>query len=588
VLADGRVALGHRRLSIIDLSDEAKQPMSSGDDSLTVVFNGEIYNFIELRTELRGLGHIFRTSSDTEIILAAYRQWGEECFAKFNGMWALALWDNQFKRLVLSRDRFGKKPLYYRLLPNRLEFASEIKALAAADGLGLKPNLSKVARYVAGNYRYVDNDTESFFSGINQIPKSSWVSFDLQGDRREEVYWALKVPESTSLPSSTEIRNSVDQFRDLLVDAVKIRLRSDVPVGCMLSGGMDSTSITAIAHRLLKQPVLTFSGITGEDRGVYDESEYIDAVVRETGAEHHYIRPEPASLFVTLDEMLSFHDEPVCTVTWYSLYLISKKLKERRVPVVLNGHGGDEILAGYWDHYHYHFHDLLAAGRNEEREHEILAWKQNHGREVSELARYEDMIPLLLKGKMPWESRFADYRRCLRIGDHPALGESAWPMPMPYRSSLNNRMHSELFFETVPAVLRPEDRNTMSQSIESRSPFLDYRLAEICFSLDGSLKIRNGLGKWILREAMRGILPESVRTRKDKSGFIAPADRWFREGARRDLLVLVDSESFGSRTFLDHGAIRNVVNEHVEGKSNHAMFLWQLVNMELWFRRFFD
>ncbi len=580
---DGRhFALGHRRLSIIDLSTSARQPMWNSNKTLCVVYNGEIYNYIELREELQRAGHVFRTESDSEVLLQAYQQWGADCFSRFNGMWALALIDLNKRKIILSRDRFGKKPLYYFNTGTEFIFASEIKALFHHPAVIKRPNYEKIYRYIAGNYRYVDVDDASYFEGIKQVPKSSYIELDETFNSTSYRYWTLKLNE----PPAASDDEIIASFRDILCDAVKIRLRSDVPVGCMLSGGMDSTSITSIAYKVFNKRIITFSGVTGEEKGVYDESDFINSVIRETNADSHYITPDPADLFSTVDEMLSFHDEPICTVTWFSLFLIAKKIGLEKVPVVLNGHAGDELLAGYWDHYHYHFYELAESG-DPALEYEIACWKENHGRDPAELERTRAYISRLRQGNAIESERFTDYSS-LFTGDAVEKYHRPVRLENPFDAPLNRRLYSELMFETVPASLRPEDRNTMSQSIESRSPFLDYRLAEFAFSLPGRFKIRNGIGKWILREAMKGILPEDVRTRRDKAGFIAPADVWFRTTNREQVHALLNSDSIRSRGLFDIPRINTMFSEHLCGEKNHQMVLWQLINLELWFRRFFD
>lgn len=579
----GVAALGHRRLKIIDLSEKARQPMVLESGGMAITYNGEIYNYVELRQELAGLGHRFDSSSDTEVALKAYAQWGLECFARFNGMWAMAIHDRRAGRLVLCRDRFGKKPLYYCRSGGDFVFASEPKALLKHPSVPRRPNLDKIFRYIAGNYRYVDCDDASYFEGILQVPPASVLAVggDLSAERRR--YWAL---DGGRVDEGVTDGQAVARFRDIFVDSVRLRLRSDVPVGCMLSGGLDSTSITCVAHKILKTPISTFSGVTGDVKGVYDESDYIKSVVRDTGADSHFLRPDPADIFATTDEMLAFHDEPVCTVTWFSLYLIAKLVRAAGMPVVLNGHGGDEIAGGYWDYYQYHFHDLAAAGRDRELADEIAAWSKNHGRDPAELDRYRAYIPGMLRGEVPETSRFPDYSG-LFLPEVAASCRREIRLETGFADVLARRMASDLLHETVPPTLRAEDRNTMSQSIESRSPMLDHRLVEFAFTLPGRFKMREGLGKWVIREAMKGILPEDVRTRKDKAGFIAPADVWFRTVNRRQIQDMVHSESFAGAKLFDIPKVEAMIREHQEGAKNHQMVLWQLINLELWFRRFF-
>lgn len=574
------VGLGHTRLSILDLSDHAHQPIACND--VILVFNGEIYNYLEIRESLKALGHEFESTGDTEVVLKAYLEWGEECFKHFNGMWGMAIFDQRKDRIILSRDRFGKKPLHYYKDNDKIVFSSEIKSIFCYPNIEKKPNYEKVFRYISGNYRYVDIDDSSYYDEIVSVPKGSYMVIDPELRTKENKYWKLQ--ESTYCFDGMRESNIIDSFRELFIDSVKIRLRSDVPVSCMLSGGMDSTSITCVAHKVLGIPVMTFSGITGEDKGVYDESEYIDEVIKETGAEHKYIKPEPSDLFTILEEMLFFHDEPICTVTWYSLYLIAKEIKKHNVKVVLNGHGGDELLAGYWDHYHYYFYDLEDKCEMETLDYEQKAWLKNHDRKVAEICSSRDYIRGLIRKDNSETLRFPDYSVCFSQ-DFAKKYRRNIDLESGFENLLSQRLHKELLFETVPASLRAEDRNTMAYSIESRSPLLDYRLAEFCFSLPSHFKIRDGVGKWILREAMKGILPEAVRTRKDKSGFIAPADRWFRTTNKREIKELINSSDSHSTDMFNIAQLNKFFDDHTSQNRNHSMFIWQLINMLLWQRR---
>lgn len=583
-MQDGKlhVGLGHRRLSIIDLTGHSRQPMEDCDTVLA--FNGEIYNYIELRDELIGLGKNFDSSGDTEVILKAYERWGEECFKRFNGMWAIAIFDKKQDKIILSRDRFGKKPLYYFADEEKIVFASEIKSILLFPSITKKPNFEKIYRYLSTSYRYVDMDDASYFEGIYSVPKSSYMVISGNLSVTEHKYWRLE-EDNYDLGRKSE-KELIDEFRALFVDSVKIRLRSDVPVSCMLSGGMDSTSITCVAHKVLKTSVLTFSGVTGEEKGIYDESDYIDEVVRETGAKHRYIMPEPSDLFDTVNEMLHYHDEPICTVTWYTLYQIAKKIKEENVPVVLNGHGGDELLGGYWDHYHYNFFDIEAFGDLDKLDYEQKAWLKNHDRRVSEICNSKEYIRKLENGEVLEASKFTDYSDCF-TQEFRAIYKKHIVLDSGFKSTLSRRLYKELLFETVPASLRAEDRNTMASSIESRSPMLDYRLAEFCFSLPSSYKIRDGVGKWILRESMKDILPETVRTRKDKAGFIAPADRWFRVTSRDQIRELINSDAIEKLGIFDIDRLNQIFDEHLSGEKNHQMFIWQFINIGLWYGIFF-
>lgn len=572
--------LGHTRLSILDVSEHGHQPMVSEDGNYTLIYNGEVYNYKELKNELKLKGYTFDSTGDTEVVLKSYIEWGTECFSKFNGMWALAIYDKREKKLIFSRDRVGKKPFYYYKDNDKLIFSSEIKSILKYPGLNIQPNWKKVFRYLSTNYRYIDIDTESYFENIYQVPKSTFIEVDFDFNFKTTQYWKLTEFNNYSKKES----DIIDEFRELMIDSVRLRLRSDVPVGCFLSGGMDSTSITSIAYKVLKTPIMAFSGITGEEKGIYDESEYINEVIQDTNAKYQYIKPDPADIFDTVDEMLEYHDEPICTVTWYSLYLIVKNMKDAQVPVVLNGHGGDELLAGYWEHYQYNFYDLK---QDSQLQHEIKNWHQNHNRDMSEISRVEKIIDNVVNKRQLEIEKFPDYSYVFNGDMQKQYNLNIDIEGISTSSHLTNKMYKELFYETVPASLRAEDRNTMAHSIESRSPFLDYRLIEYSYNLDNKYKIRDGIGKWILRESMKGILPEKVRTRKDKAGFIAPADEWFRTINKDQILEMLTSKEFEEIGVFDLKALHKIYQEHLSGEKNHQMFLWQLINVFLWYKKFF-
>ncbi|MEW5744455.1 MAG: asparagine synthase (glutamine-hydrolyzing) [Nitrospirota bacterium] len=581
-LRNKTIGLAHQRLSIIDLSRKSRQPMLDDAGEVALIFNGEIYNYIELRTELQRKGYDFISTGDSEVILCAYKEWGVGAFKRFNGMWAIALLDRKRQKLILSRDRFGKKPLYYYKNGTDFIFASEIKALFRYPKVPREPNYEKVYRYITKSYRYVDIDDYSFFKGITQVPKGSLMTVDMNQRSSIRKYWSL----NTAVNENITEDDAVEGFRELFIDAVKIRLRSDVKVGVMLSGGMDSTSIASTAAKLLNGNVEAFSGISKETISKFDESEYINAVVEDTKIHHHYVRPDIPSFFETLDEMLSFHDEPICTDTWYMMYLINKKIKESGFKVILNGHGGDEILAGYYPGFYQNFYDLFEAGRIQDLLDEIQAFSSIHGKNTDEIGKYIAFIAQTKQDKSLEMKRFKDYRNVVNE-DIRERYEKKIVFRSPYADNLSNRLYIELFYDAVPPLLRAEDRTTMTHSIESRLPFLDYRLAEFCFSLPNSFKIRNGTNKWILRESMKGILTEKVRERKDKLGFITPADEWFR-AMSSDIRALFNSNAFKGRGLFDIKEINKMFDEHLGNTENHQMLIWQLLNLELWFKKYFE
>jgi asparagine synthase (glutamine-hydrolysing) len=573
---------GHRRLSILDLSSDGKQPMTDQTESVWLTFNGEIYNFIELRTELKSKGYVFKTSTDSEVIIYSYLEWGIGCFSRFNGMWALAIYDKRTGDVVLSRDRTGKKPLYYSKFKGNLIFASEVKAFKNVPEFYLKPNKRKVINYAARHYRYVDNDTESFFDGINQVPKSSYMVIKKDGSEHTEKYWEL----STQI-TNTDIsdKEAIYRFKELFIDAVRLRLRSDVPLAMNLSGGLDSTSITCTAAKELGVNVRTFSGVTGTGR--FDESEYIDAVVEDVGADHTYFYPETSDLVPTISRMLAYHDEPICTVTWYSLFQISEKISKAGIPVVLTGHGGDELLGGYWDHYQQNLFDLKNYGYEDDFLNEKNAWLSNHSRDPNEINEFAELISTRYRDKKKEIAHFSKYLDVINKDSLDYICDQS-PAGCYKDGVLQRRLYLELLHETVPASLRAEDRNTMAFSVESRIPFLDYRLIEFAFSLPNKFKVRNGLGKWLLRESMKGILPEKVRLRKDKAGFVAPASEWFRTKNKNDVSNLLQSDSLRRIGIFDQGKITKYFDEHITEKKDHHMILWNWINLAIWSQQIFE
>jgi len=579
--AMAKTALGNRRLKILDLSPAGHQPMTDASGDLWIAYNGEVYNYLELREELRGRGHEFRSGCDTEVILHAYAEWGTDCFARFNGMWAIALFDRRSGELVLSRDRFGVKPLYVARLDDGIAFASEVKALLAHPEVPRRPNLRTVYNYAARHYRWVDGHRDTFFDGIEQLPAAGYWVVSPEGGIREERFWALDGSRRSELSDG----EALERFRDLFADAVRVRLRADVPVATLLSGGLDSSSVTCMAAHLSDQPVTTFSARFDEEE--FDEGRYIEATVRHAGADGRMIHPRSGALLDTLDRMLDFNDEPICTATWFAHWLVMEQVADQGFPVILNGHVGDELFAGYWDHYMYNLADLERHDRDA-FEAEMAAWRENHGRDPSEYPRTLERIEAVARGALGPADSLTQYDAAVGDDVRAAAAVPDRPDPFAGRDLLTSRLYQELTYETVPATLRPEDRNSMAFSIESRSPFLDYRLVEYAFALPSRLKIRGGLGKWAIREGMAGILPDEVRLRRDKQGLVAPTERWFR-GANHDAVRdVLASPELRDRGLLDQAEVLRVFDEHAAGNANHYMAIWQWLNLELWMRKTFD
>ncbi len=582
-VAQAHVGLGSRRLKIIDLSPAGHQPMCNADGAFWIVFNGEIYNYLELRAELVEKGYRFTSHTDTEVILNAYAAWGVDCFRRFNGMWAVAIYDARDGSLILSRDRWGVKPLYVYRTAERLVFGSEVKALLCDSDVARRPNYRTVYNYVARHYRWVDGGRDTFYDGIENLPPAHYWKIAPNGQVIEARYWALD-PNRHDIPTSDA--DVLRRFRELFTDAVRLRLRADVPVACMLSGGLDSSSVTCMAARVSGTPVTTFSARYAERE--FDEGPYIEATIKQVGADGRFIYPQAGDLIDTLNTMLAFHDEPVCTVTWYAHWMVMKEVADMGFPVLLNGHVGDELFAGYWDHYQYNFADL-ERDDPAQFQFEFDAWLVNHERDPQEYARLHARLQAFQRGEISAADPLTQYATVVTddLQERYALPPRR-PNPFESRGYLTGRLFQEITYETVPATLRPEDRNSMAFSVETRSPFLDYRLAEFAFALPNHYKIRNGLGKWMIREGMKGILPETVRTRLDKQGFNAPTVHWFRAENRAVVREVLASPLLAARGILNRAEVLRCFDEHLAGHANHYMAIWQWLNLELWMRQMFD
>jgi asparagine synthase (glutamine-hydrolysing) len=584
------LGFGHRRLAIVDLSPLGQQPMATEDGRCWVTYNGEIYNHIELRQELRGKGHRFRSTSDTEVLLAAYREWGEACVTRFNGMFAFALWDGDRRRLFCARDRLGVKPLYYVWDGERFVFASEIKGLFAA---GLRPasNHRAVFDYLEGGC--LDHTDGTFFEGVRQLGPAHCLTVDGRGVTLVR-YWDLP---SMAEERGETARETADAFLELFHDAVRLRLRSDVPIGTCLSGGLDSSSIVCVADVLMfgdKSEVSravagarhrTFSSCFEDP--AFDERRFISPIVARIGAEPHYVFPDPKELIATVSQLVWRQDEPFGSTSIFAQWNVMRLAAQAGVKVLLDGQGADEQLAGYHGFFGALYADLIAGKRWGTLLRELTAYHRLHGpfprSLLANFARAVLPVPLVrafrgrMTGSVDWIAR--DFRR--QWETPPA--ESRGP------SSHVQRMERALLTGSgLRALLHYEDRNSMAFGIETRLPFLDYRLVEFLSRVPASGKIRGGWTKAVLRDAMEGILPEEVRWRVDKMGFVTPEDQWFRT-TLRDLMreVLTDPRT-RARGYLNVDAALREFEAHLAGRKNLAFTLWRWLNLELWCRRFLD
>ncbi len=561
----GCTGLVHRRLAIIDLSEDGLQPMTNEDRTLWLVYNGEIYNYIELREELTGKGHRFHSRSDTEVILHAYEEWGTGCLQRFNGMWAFALWDEKAQQLFCARDRFGIKPFYYTGIGGSFLFASEIKGLLSHPDAGKKPDDEILGTYLAWGVQ--DHSARTMFDGIYQLKPAHAILVTKDGPHTPYQYWDVTI---NGTIRSDAGRGQEDRFLDLLKDAVRIHLRSDVAVGTCLSGGIDSSTLAVLINNLIRDEApesvsdrqKTFSVVFNDKR--FDESRYIDELVDATGVDSHRTEPEPAQLWEDIDRLVWVQDEPFGSLSIYAQYCVMR-LARKNVKVVLDGQGADELLGGYLAYQAGYIRGLLHSYHLGSALGEIAGSFRHHG------GFFRSALGQLFTRRS---------RRSL-------LTVSAQKIDR-YGGSLPEVLHRELTSTNLPALLHYEDRNAMAFSIESRVPYLDVRLAEYIASLPLDRKIRNGITKIALRNAVKGIIPESIRCRMDKMGFVTPEEIWMKETLRPFILSVLGSERFRARPYWNADAVLKDYQAFLDGRSVYSPELWRIVCTELWLVKFFD
>jgi asparagine synthase (glutamine-hydrolysing) len=582
-----RIGLGHRRLAVVDLSPLGHQPMGSDDGAQWITYNGEVYNAPELRRELTALGHRFRSSSDTEVVLAAYRQWGQGCLARFNGMFAFALWDGLEQELFCARDRFGIKPFYYRQEGSRLLFASEIKALLQDRSYKAKPNDRIVYDYLA--FSRQDHTGETFFQDVRQLAPGEWMkikpgegSGGLKIER--ERWWRFPLDIGKQMLS---LEDAAARTRELLEDAVRLELRADVPVGSCLSGGLDSSSIVCLMSALLRgqSRPRTFSSCHEDER--FDERRYIRQVLERTGAGNEEVFPDAARLYEDLPRLLWHQEEPFAGTSIMAQWAVMGAAGRSGMKVLLDGQGADELLFGYPGFMGSRLADLIKTGKWGRGLREWQAWRDIHAglQPTAWAGLVRGLVPAgLAAGLRRWNLGDDQWLDPGFAGTWSQMGREG---ALKRGSVLQTHMERAVTGD-LPALLHYEDRNAMAFSIEARAPFLDHRLVEWLAVMPPELKLRRGMTKVVLREAMSGILPEEVRLRRDKMGFVTPQDQWLRVELRPQIEALFKSESFNSRPYWKAERIREWYGRYCSGRAEVGPTVWRWVNLECWLRRFCD
>lgn len=581
---EGTLGLGHRRLSILDLSSAGHQPMRNSRGDLWIIFNGEIYNYLELRQELQSLGYAFLSHTDTEVILAAYEYFGHECLTKFNGMWAFALWDQRKQVLFCSRDRFGIKPFYYFVNQQFFAFASEPKALLQHP---LVPNTpSEAAIYTFLTTGVSNQKNFSFFQHIHQIPPGHflWIT---AADFQPQPYWELSAA-SQAWPA-TPASQVKDEFLRLFEDSIRLRLRSDVAIGTCLSGGLDSSAIVCTAHKLLKEQTHThyqqetFSSCF--DNPKFDERPFIQKVLDKTGARDNFLFPSPERLRRDLHRLIYTQDEPFGSLSIFAQWCVMNRVQEQGVKVLLDGQGSDEMLAGY-GYDGLFWSELFYSGQWKALYQELLAQLQNNPQRLPRrLAR------MLFPQGLPFLTPSSSARNFLSpemISTCQSQLQIQNSDQYPWNLYLKNKSYHLMSSSLLP-LLRYEDRNSMAFSIEARLPFLDYRLVSFVFHLNSTQYIHQGWSKWVLRQAMEGILPEEVRWRRDKMGFVTPQELWLKEELMPLVREIMHDTRFLGRPYWLGKKIQQAYDQWIKtGDSSIQPVLWPILSTELWLRQFVD
>jgi len=588
------VGLGHRRLSIIDLSEAAHQPMCNEDGKIWIVFNGEIYNFQEIRDKLAKKGHLFKSKSDTEAILHAYEEWGVECLNHFRGMFAFALWDSNLQRLFLARDRLGKKPLVYLSQNNRFAFASEIKALLQMPEVDRKVNNSALHHYL--NYQYVPSPG-TIFEGIKKLPPAHYLLFDRNGSVKVERYWKLNFSSITQ--TDIDSHGISERIRTELEESVKFRLISDVPLGAFLSGGVDSSLIVGLMAKLSSNPVKTFS--IGFEEKDFDELSYARLVADQFDTEHHEFVVKPNAIEV-LPKLVWHYNEPFADSSAIPTYYVAKMTKDY-VKVVLTGDAGDENFAGYpryirseWVAAFTRLPDKLRKDvlPNLLRTFSTLHWRE---KTLNRLADFVESLSQDQSRNYAEQIKIFNAKEKEDIYTEDFINHVKGIDPLDFlinkfeESKTENLLDSLLYVDInsyLPEdLLVKMDIATMANSLEARVPFLDHKFMEFVASIPSHLKLKGSKTKFILKAAFKDFLPDSIFTRK-KMGFGVPVSRWFRNELKDYIYEILLEPRTLNRGYFKREGVERLLNDHIELRNDHSSKIWALLFLEMWFRVFID
>lgn len=586
------VLLGHRRLSILDLSESGRCPMPYDGGRLWITYNGEVYNYIELREELVALGYQFKTDTDTEVVLAAYSEWGTSCLDRFNGMWSFALLDVERSILFCARDRLGIKPFYYHFDGDSFSFGSEIKQLLELERVSKEIHSGVLFDFLTFS-TYGCNSDQTFYRDIKDMRGGHFLIVPLDRKTgwspRPERWWDIDLQEKET--GRTD-KYYADHYLALFEDSIRLRLRSDVPVGTCLSGGLDSSGIVCVVDKILHEAGIdglqkTFTSVSSNPD--FDETEYAQSVIEATRVAPSFIEPTPERLFQDLDRLLWHQDEPFVSTSIFAGWCVYSLARENGVTVTLDGQGPDEMMGGYLPQM---YSSQLVANAKEARLGQALGnargIHQTLGLSYSKIAR--DFLHECGRGLLPLSSMpsIKNARRLLspdfvEHGMRESISLKRKQEHPEWRKRVRgNRFDQTLYLrtmdDTLPGILRQVDRNSMAFSIESRLPFLDYRLVEYTFSLPNEQKLMNGVAKQVYRRALSGTLPDMIRDRTSKFGFVTAEPDWLRKTAKDPFMETFDAISTDAP--YDGHYVRDRFVQFLDGKAPFDSLMWKIFSIE--------